>query len=60
MVFCEGCGYNRFISPYPADDDEDNKVSLHEAYLYTESTLELFGQDVQIIPTDSTFAMVEY
>ena len=60
MVFCEGCGYYIFTSPYPADDNEDSKVSLHEAYLYTESVLELFEQDVQIYPADSTFPIVEY
>ena len=60
MVFCEGCGYYIFTSPYPADDNEDNKVSLHEAYLYTESALELFEQDVQVYPSNSTFTIVEY
>lgn len=60
MVLCEGCGYYIFTSPYPADDNEDNKISLHEAYLYTESALELFEQDVQVYPTNSTFTIVEY
>ena len=60
MVFCEGCGYYIFTSPYPADDNEDNKVSLHEAYLYTESALESFEQDVQVYPADSTFTIIEY
>jgi len=60
MALCEGCGYYIFTSPYPADDNEDNKVSLREGYLYTESALELFEQDVQVYPSDSTFPIVEY
>ncbi|MCD6578493.1 caspase family protein, partial [bacterium] len=60
IVFCEGCGYNVFSSPYPADDNEDNKVSLQEGYSYIESALELFEQDVQVYPIDSTFTIVEY
>lgn len=60
IVFCEGCGYYIFTSPYPADNNEDNKVSLQEGYLYIESALELFEQDVQVYPADSTFPIVEY
>ena len=60
MVFCEGCGYYSFASPYPADDNEDYKVSLQEAYLYLESELNLFEQDVQAYPEDSTFSIIEY
>jgi len=60
MALCQGCGYDSFTSPYPADNNEDNKVNLQEAYLYVESTLELFEQDVQVYPTNSTFTIVEY
>jgi uncharacterized protein (DUF952 family) len=60
IVFCEGCGYYIFTSPYPADENEDSKVSLQEGYLYIESALELFEQDVQVYPADSTFTIVEY
>ena len=59
-ALCEGCGYNSFSSPYLADNNENDKVSLHEAYLYVESTLELLEQDVQVYPTNSTFTIVEY
>ncbi len=57
---CEGCGYNSFSSPYPADINENNKVTLQEAYLYVESTLELLEQNVQVYPSDSTFTIIEY
>lgn len=60
MVFCEGCGYYIFTSPYPADDNEDNKISLQEGYSYIETALELFEQDVQVYPSNSTFTIVEY
>lgn len=59
-ALCEGCGYNSFSSPYPADINENNKVTLQEAYLYVESTLESLEQDVQVYPTNSTFTIVEY
>ena len=59
-ALCEGCGYNTYNHPYLADNDENNKVSLQEAYLYVESTLELFVQDVQVYPSASTFTIVEY
>lgn len=59
-ALCEGCGYNSFSSPYPADINENNKVSLQEAYLYVESRLELFEQDVQVYPEGSDFNIVEY
>ena len=57
---CQGCGYNDFSSPYPADNDENSKISLQEAYLYVKSTLELLVQDVQVYPSGSTFTIVEY
>ena len=69
IALCEGCGYDSFNSPYPADDNSDNKVSLHEAYMYIKSWVEelvlLYGyseitQEVQVYPSDSDFTIVEY
>lgn len=68
-ALCEGCGYDSFVSPYPADGNLDNKVSLHETYMYIKSRVEefvlLYGysditQEVQIYPYDSDFTIVEY
>ncbi|MCK4241260.1 MAG: hypothetical protein KAX30_06525, partial [Candidatus Atribacteria bacterium] len=59
-ALCEGCGYNSFSSPYPADINENKKVTLQEAYLYVESTLELLEQNVQVYPTNSNFTIAEY
>ena len=60
MALCEGCGYNTYNHPYLADNDENNKVSLDEAYSYIESTLETLDQDVQVYPSGSNFTIVEY
>ncbi|MBA7570792.1 hypothetical protein ES695_08655 [Candidatus Atribacteria bacterium 1244-E10-H5-B2] len=68
-ALCEGCGYDSFSSPYPADDNLDNKVSLHEAYMYIKSRVEELAllyvyseitQEVQVYPSDSDFTIVEY
>ena len=68
-ALCEGCGYNSFAFPYPADDNLDNKVSLQEAYMYIKSWVEELNsvvvniditQDVQVYPSDSDFTIVEY
>jgi len=59
-VLCEGCGYNTYNHPYLADNDENNIVSLNEAYLYIESTLETLDQDVQVYPSGSNFTIIEY
>ena len=68
-VLCEGCGYDSFASPYPADDNLDSKVSLQEVYMYIKSWLEELNslyvniditQDVQVYPSDSGFTIVEY
>jgi len=68
-ALCEGCGYNSFASPYPADDNLDNKVSLQEAYMYIKSWVEELNslyfntditQEVQVYPFDSDFIIVEY
>jgi len=69
IALCEGCGYDSFNSPYPADDNLDNKVSLHEAYIYIKSWVEELAlipgyseitQEVQVYPSDSDFTIVEY
>lgn len=68
-ALCEGCGYDSFSSTYPADDNLDNKVSLHEAYMYIKSRVEELAllyvyseitQEVQVYPSDSDFTIVEY
>jgi hypothetical protein len=59
-VLCEGCGYNTYSHPYFADIDENNKVSLNEAYSYIELVLEPLDQDVQVYPSGSNFTIVEY
>jgi len=59
-ALCEGCGYNTYSHPYPADDNENNKVSLQETYSYIQNTLELLDQDVQVYPSNSDFTIIEY
>ena len=59
-ALCEGCGYNTYSHPYLADDDENDKVSLQEAYLYIENALELLDQDVQVHPYNSDFTIIEH
>lgn len=57
---CEGCGYNSFIYPYPADSNMDRKVDFNEIYHYISSKLSHLEQDVQIYPLNSTSSFVEY
>ena len=66
MALCAGCGY---YGSYPADTNMDTMVSLQEAYLYVKSYVaELDAQlpyisitpDVQVYPSNSSFAIVEY
>jgi len=57
----EGCGYNYF----PADSDNNGKITLEEAYLYVKDKISSWGslcfnQDVQVYPTNSTFIFTEY
>ncbi len=59
-ALCEGCGYNTYNHTYLADNDENNIVSLNEAYSYIESTLETFDQDVQVYPSCSDFTIAEH
>jgi hypothetical protein len=67
MAFCNGCGYNTYNHPYPADTNLDTKVSLQEAYLYVKSWIEELSliyvditQDVQVYPYNSDFTIVEH
>ena len=59
MLLCEGCGYS---GNYYADEDNDNRVSLNEAYEYIRDFVNYLGyeQDVQTYPTNSTFTIAEY
>jgi hypothetical protein len=62
-ALCEGCGYNTYSHPYPADDDENNKVSLQESYLFIVDFVNLYFsgiQDVQVHPYNSDFTIVEH
>ena len=33
-VLFEGCGYNTYTHPYPADGNGNGEITLHEAYTY--------------------------
>lgn len=57
---CEGCGYDRFIFPYPADSNKDRKITLYEVFKYVTSSLSFLEQDAQLYPTNSPFAFLEY
>jgi len=68
-ALCEGCGYDTYNHPYPADTNKDTKVSLQEAYIYIKDSLSSltityegkeYKQDVQAWPEDSSFTIVEY
>jgi len=58
MLLCEGCGYS---GNYYADEDNNTKVSLNEAYEYIRNFVNYLGyeQDVQVYPNNSTFTIVE-
>jgi hypothetical protein len=59
---CEGCGYNRFNFPYPADLNRDRKVTINEIYQYicTEISQTHVKQDAQVYPLNSSFVFIEY
>ncbi len=59
---CEGCGYNRFNFPYPADLNRDKKVTINEIYQYicTEISQTHVKQDAQVYPLNSSFVFIEY
>ena len=58
--FCDGCGYNDFSFPYPADINLDYKVTLNEIYQYIYPSLAYLEQDVQVFPQNSSFTLIEY
>ena len=59
-ALCEGCGYDTYNHPYPADTNNNRKVNLHEAYTYIKNSLSSKDQDVQVYPEYSIFTIAEY
>ena len=57
---CEGCGYNHFIAPYPADYNIDGKITVGEIYQYVKASLVSLNQDAQVYPGNSSFTFIEY
>ncbi|HNR66090.1 MAG TPA: caspase family protein, partial [Atribacterota bacterium] len=59
---CEGCGYNSFNFPYPADQNRNRKVTINEIYQYicTEISHTHVKQDAQVYPLNSSFTFIEY
>jgi len=57
---CEGCGYNNFLSPLPADYNLDNKITINEIYLYIRESLKNLNQVAQVYPANSSFSFIEY
>ena len=70
-ALCEGCGYDTYTHPYPADGNGNGEITLQEAYIYTDERVndaaaELnylfdFGidQDTQVYPLNSDFVIIE-
>ena len=70
-VLCEGCGYDYYTHPYPADGNGNGEITLHEAYTYTDEQVtiiatelnDLYGwninQDTQVYPLYSDFVIIE-
>ena len=70
-VLCEGCGYDTYIHPYPADGNGNGEITLHEAYTYTDETVNAIAtelnflydwnidQDTQVYPLYSDFVIIE-
>lgn len=57
---CEGCGYNNFTFPAPADSNTDSRITLNEIYQYISFSLSDLQQDVQVYPQNSSFVFIEY
>lgn len=57
---CEGCGYNDFSFPAPADSNLDKEITLEEIYQYINNSLTYLDQDVQVYPQNSSFVFIEY
>jgi hypothetical protein len=71
-VLCDGCGYNSYTHPYPADGNSNGKITLHEAYTYTYEQVNIevdylnalhpdwnIDQDTQVYPLNSNFIIIE-
>jgi len=56
----QGCGYNDFIFPFPADIDKDRRITIEETYQYIKNTLKYLSQDVQVYPENSKYSFIEY
>jgi len=71
QVLCIGCGYDSYIHPYPADENENGEITLHEAYTFTDEGVtylatefnNIYGwdidQDTQVYPLYSNFIIIE-
>lgn len=59
-ALCEGCGYNQFSFPAPADSTRDRQITLNEIYQYISIMLNHKEQDVQVYPLSSSFIFIEY
>jgi len=72
LALCEGCGYDSYTHPYPADGNSNGKITLHEAYTYTYKQVNIeadyfnslypdwnIGQDTQVYPLNSDFIIIE-
>lgn len=59
---CEGCGYNHFNFPYPADQNRNRKVTINEIYQYIDREVSRthVEQDAQVYPFNSAFTFIEY
>ena len=57
---CEGCDYNDFSFPAPADTNLDRQITLEEIYQYINNSLIYLDQDVQVYPQNSSFVFIEY
>lgn len=57
---CEGCGYNNFTLPFPADYNNNRKITLNEIYQYIKNSLTSLIQDTQVYPSESSFVFVGY
>lgn len=70
-ALCEGCGYDTYTHPYPADGNGNGEITLQEAYIYTDERVndaaaELYyyfdwviDQDTQVYPLNSDFIIIE-
>ena len=72
LALCEGCGYDSYTHPYPADGNSNGKITLHEAYTYTYKQVNIeadyqnalhpdwnIDQDTQVYPLNSDFIIIE-